>query len=279
MTSRTPVIDFHIHLISTTESTPSFTNLMDISYPEKGSYEEARKRYSDPSNFAALLRESGVDYGVILAEYSPLTIGYNTNEEVAAFCAGHKELIPFCSLNPNMHPYLGKTLKDLVKTYGFKGIKLVPTYNYFYPNEAKVYPLYEAAQELGIPVLIHTGSSILNKARIKYGNPLFIDDIALDFPDLVIAMAHGGRGMWYDEAFTMTRLHENVYIDATGLPVRKLPRFFPDIDRFSHKFLFGTDWPQVNHVKEIAKYAEIGLSEESQRRILGGNAAKILKLA
>ena len=271
-----PVIDFHIHMIWSTASTKSFDELMDISFPDRASYEQARQRFADPAQFVALLKESGVDYGVILSEYAPLATGYTLHETVAQFCEGHEELIPFCSINPYLHPRPGELLKELCRNHGFRGLKLLPTYNYFYPNEPMLYPLYAAAQELGIPVLAHTGSSILHNARIKYGNPLFFDDVAVDFPDLTILMAHGGRGMWYDEAMTMVRLHKNVYIDLTGLPVRKIPGFFPDIDRFSDKFVFGTDWPQVGHAETIAKYSKIGLSEESRQKILGGNAARIL---
>jgi predicted TIM-barrel fold metal-dependent hydrolase len=119
---------------------------------------------------------------------------------------------------------------------------------------------------------------VFRNARIKYGNPIFFDDVATDFPELSIVLAHGGRGPWYEEAMTMLRLHKNVYIDVTGLPVRKLPQFFPDIDRFSHKFVFGTDWPQIVMKESIAKFSQIGLSEESRIKILGGNAARLLKL-
>jgi predicted TIM-barrel fold metal-dependent hydrolase len=131
---------------------------------------------------------------------------------------------------------------------------------------------------MGIPVLFHTGSSVFRHARIKYGNPLFFDDVAQDFPRLNIILAHGGRGPWYDEAMTMVRLHRNVSIDVTGLPVRKLPQYFPDIDRFSDSFLFGTDWPQVVIKDSIAKFSAIGLSGNSREKILGGNAARLLRL-
>ena len=77
---------------------------------------------------------------------------------------------------------------------------------------------------------------------------------------------------------TVVRLHRNVSIDVTGLPVRKLPQYFPDIDRFSDSFIFGTDWPQVIIKDSLAKFSEIGLSENSRKKILGGNAARLLRL-
>ena len=78
---------------------------------------------------------------------------------------------------------------------------------------------------------------------------------------------------------TMIRLHKNVYIDVTGLPVRKLPGYFPEMERFSHKFIFGTDWPQISPKKSIATFHELGLSEKALDSILGGNAARILGMA
>ena len=272
------VIDFHIHLIKYTPPSESLTKLMHNTFGTEAKYQEFEDHFANPANFAQMLRDSGVDHGIILAEYAPLTTGYATHEDVAKFCEGHKELIPFCTINPFIDSDPVALLKDLCTNMGFKGLKLYPTYNHFYPNEAKMYPIYAAAQDLGIPVLFHTGSSVFKNSRMKYGNPILYDDVAVDFPDLKIVMAHGGRGPWYEEAMTMVRLHKNVYVDLTGLPVRKLPQYFPDLDRFSHKFVFGTDWPQVVIKDSIEKYSHIGLSEESKKRILGENAAKLLNL-
>lgn len=271
-----PVIDFHIHMIRYASPSESLTRLMRQSFASRERFEEVRAVYASPANFVKLLKDNGVDYGVILAEHSPLTTGFAANDMVAEFCAGHKELIPFCTVNPHLHEDPLETIKKYCGEMGFKGIKLYPTYNYFYPNEAKMYPVYGLAQEMGVPILSHTGSSIFRNSRIKYGNPIFFDDVAVDFPKLKIVMAHGGRGPWYDEAMTMVRLHDNVHIDCSGLSVRRLPEFFPEIQRFSRKFLFGTDWPQVAIQKTIAKFSQIGLSYEARACILGGNAAGIL---
>jgi predicted TIM-barrel fold metal-dependent hydrolase len=271
-----PVVDFHIHLVKYAPPSDSLLDLMYSTHASKEAYEQFEATYADPDAFVRMIKENGLDYGIILAEEAPLTTGLANNEAVAAFCSGHKEVIPFCTINPFTDPRPADSLKRCCAELGFKGLKLYPTYNYFYPNEARMYPIYAVAQDLGIPVLFHTGSSVLKNARIKYGNPIFFDDVAVDFPDLKVVMAHGGRGAWYDEAMTMVRLHKNVYIDLTGLPVRKLPQYFPEIDRFSHKFVFGTDWPQVVIKESIAKFSQIGLSETSRERILGGNAAGLL---
>ncbi|MDR2161123.1 MAG: amidohydrolase family protein [Desulfovibrio sp.] len=276
---QTPVIDFHIHLVRYNPPSQSLLDLMDSVFPRREDYEAFERTYADPDAFVRMITENGLDYGVILAEEAPLTTGRASNDQVAEFCAGRGKLIPFCTVNPHLDQDPPGILKKYCGDLGFKGLKLYPTYNHFYPNEAKMYPLYGLAQEMGIPVLFHTGSSVFRHARIKYGNPIFFDDVAQDFPRLNIVLAHGGRGAWYDEAMTMARLHRNISIDVTGLPVRKLLQYFPDMDRFSHSFIFGTDWPQVVIRDSIAKFSQIGLSEESRRRILGGNAARLLGLA
>ena len=207
-----------------------------------------------------------------------MTTGIATNEMVESFCHGNPRLIPFCTFNPYLHPDMGESLKNLCTQHGFKGVKLYPTYNHFYPNDPVLYPLYSEAEKLSIPILFHTGSSIFENSRIKYGNPIFFDDLAIDFPNLKIIMAHGGRGPWYDEALTMIRLHKNIYIDVAGLPPQKLLEYFPDLERFAHKFVFGTDWPNVDVKKNIEKLNKLPVSPEAIKKILGENALEILGL-
>lgn len=272
------IVDFHVHLAEYESITPDTFQFFSGAYPSKQAYVDFCKRYSNPENYLKLMDENGVDYAVVLAEIAPLTSGIATNEQVKEFCRGHSRLIPFCTLNPYMHSNMGRELEDLCVNHGFKGIKLYPSYNHYYPNDNVVYPLYAVAEKLGIPVLFHTGTSIFANSRLKYSDPLYLDDVAIDFPDLKIIMAHGGRGPWYDMAFSLVRLHKNVYIDVTGLPPKKLLTFFPDMGRFAHKFIFGTDWPAVNAKENIETIRSIELPPEAAPKILGRNAAEILGL-
>ena len=89
-------------------------------------------------------------------------------------------------------------------------------------------------------------------------------------------MAHGGRGPWYDLALTLVRLHENVYIEVSGLPPKKLLEYFPDMERFSHKFIFGSDWPAVDVKKNIVRIRELKMSDGELSNILGENGRKVL---
>ncbi len=272
------IIDFHVHLAQYEPFSDSAYEFYLKSYPSADAYKAFRDKYKNPVEFTGLMDESGVDYAVLLAEVAPLTTGIATNEMIAAFCRGNPRLIPFCTFNPQLDANMGKSLEDLCVKQGFKGLKLYPTYNHFYPNDPAIYPLYAAAERLSIPVLFHTGSSVFKNSRIKYGNPILFDDVAVDFPDLTIIMAHGGRGPWYGEAMAMVRLHANVYIDAAGLPPQKLLEYFPEMERFAHKFVFGTDWPGADMKRNIEKIGKLPLAREAVDKILGENALRILGL-
>lgn len=274
----TPVIDFHIHLAKYTPHHPWVDDFMG-SFHQAG-YKDFVAEMANPANFVKLMKENGVDYGVVLAELSPITTGICNNEDVAAFCRDYDCLIPFGTVNPYLTSRPAELVEKLVKEDGFKGLKLYPTYNYFYPNEPVMYPIYAKAEELGIPVMFHTGSSVFRGSRIKYGDPLFFDDVAVDFPDLKIIMVHSGRGFWYDRAFFLARLHRNVYMEIAGLPPQNLLKYFPDFETNADKILFATDWPGLPSIKgNIETIRNLPVSEESKAKILGGNAAKVLGLA
>lgn len=274
-----PVIDFHIHPIYYEKSCPTLEEFVKkIQHVED--LPAFVKKYEDPAEFTRYLTDSGVDFGIVLAELSPITTGICTNEYVYEFCRGRDRLIPFASVNPYMVNDAGREVEKLVKEMGFRGLKLYPTYNYFYPNEPLVYPIYAKAEELGIPVMLHTGSSIFKGARLKYGDPLFFDDVAIDFPDLNLLMTHSGRGLWYNKAYFLSRLHKNLYMEVTGLPPQKLLEYFPELERNADKVIFGSDWPAVASIKSnIEAIRELPLTVETKEKILGGNAARLLKMS
>jgi len=274
-----PVIDFHIHICNPGEVKPwvisFFENYGKGSGAEEVIGEDGRM---DPSALVDMLRKNGVDYAVVLAELSPITTGIVSNEYVVEFCRGRKELIPFANLNPYLCARLGEELEKCINGLGMKGIKLYPTYQQFYPNERMLYPLYAKAQELKIPVMVHTGSSLFRGSRLKYGNPVLLDDVAVDFPELTLIQVHSGRGFWYEEAFFLAQLHTQVYMEIAGLPPQNLLKYFPDLEKNADKILFGSDWPGVPGIcKNIETIRALPIKEETKKKILGENAAKILK--
>ena len=275
--SRKPRIDFHVHMGVYTYHHPWVTEWMMQTHSV--GYEDYINRYNDPGAFEEFLSIEGVDYACVLAELSHITTGVCTNEQVRDFCRGRSRLIPFCDVNPYIFTNLGDELRHKVEDEGFRGLKLYPTYQHYYLNDQRMYPLYQAAQELGIPVLIHTGSSIFKGSRIKYGNPLHLDDVAVDFPNLKLVMAHSGRGFWYEKAFFLSKMHANIYMEVAGLPPSKLLTYFPELARNTDKVIFGSDWPGMPNIgRNMDAISKLPIPAEGIENILGGNAAKLLRL-
>ncbi len=275
-----PVIDFHVHLGSAKGMRPWVLTFFE-KYGKGSGVEEVftRDGKMDPDLLVELLKKNGVDYAVVLAEYSPITTGTVTNEEVSAFCKGKRELIPFANLNPFLISRLDEELDRCATEWGMRGVKLYPTYQQFYPHDRMIYPLYAKAQELKIPVMVHTGSSVFRGSRMKYGDPVHLDDVAVDFPELALLQVHSGRGFWYDSAFFLAQLHPHVYMEIAGLPPQNLLKYFPDLEKNADKIIFGSDWPGVPGIgKNIGAIRRLPLKDETKKKILGENAAKILKL-
>lgn len=225
----------------------------------------------EPYRFLDFLDRAGVDYAVVVAEYFQLDF-------VAEFCSVSERLIPFANLNPHL---IGHPRREVEKRFrqGYRGLKFLPTYHHFYPNDSMLYPYYSAAESLGLPLMFHIGSSIFPETRLKYGDPIYLDEVAADFRGCPIIMAHSGRGYWYDACFFLSRHHPNIYLDLTGLPPRNLLKYFPELEKNADKLLFGTDWPAspgiVYALEEIAK---LDLRPETKRKLMGENAARLLGL-
>jgi predicted TIM-barrel fold metal-dependent hydrolase len=273
-----PIVDVHCHTAYTDTTPESFVAFMAANVGRD--VEAFVREFSRPERFLELLDANGVDYACVLAEIVPITSGVSRNEYVRDFCRASPRLLPIATVNPYLHDRPAKLLERLVRQEGFRGLKLYPTYGYFYPNDRLLYPVYAAAQELGIPVQVHTGSSVFRGSRLKYGDPLFLDDVAVDFPDLSILLTHGGRPFWYAEAFALCRLHRNVYIDLAGLPPRKLLAYFPELPRLPRKLVFGSDWPGLpgTIASNIAGIRALPIAEEAKAAILGETAARLYKI-
>jgi predicted TIM-barrel fold metal-dependent hydrolase len=270
------IVDFHVHIGFKKDWHPWVHDLMKKADPVQF---ERLDSMMTPKNLEEFLRDQGVDFAVILADNSPITTGVVTNEFVAKFCKGHDFFVPFCSIHPFKDDIVKET-KRCIQELGFRGIKMYPTAQHFYPNDENVYPLYETAQDLKVPIMFHTGSSVFKGSKLKYGEPKLLDDVAVDFPSLKIVMAHSGRGAWYPEAALMAMLHPNVFMEVSGLPPKNLLRYFPNLEKVEGKVIFGSDWPTISDIcGNIKTIKDLGLSKKMVEGILGGTALRVLGLA
>jgi predicted TIM-barrel fold metal-dependent hydrolase len=279
----TPVIDIHIHIQPLGMLKPAVLEFTSRSHHD---FAQIEKFSADPAAFLKYLDESGVERAGLICSVSPEVIGYTSEvcDWNARYCsASPKRLIAFGSVHPRYVADAGAEVDRLVKI-GIQALKIHPPHQLFSPNAYRdglgpLAAVYERAQTIGLPVMIHTGTSIFPGARNVYAQPILADDVAVDYPDLVIILAHGGRPLWMDEAFFLVRRHKNMYMDISSIPPQKLLlEYFPRLEEIADKVLFGTDWPGfgVRDIGEnIAKFKALPLSEAAQRKILYDNAARL----
>lgn len=198
------------------------------------------------------------------------------NDRVADIVAQLPETLVGCaSVDPRTGMDAVRELRHTVETYGFHGLKLLPFLYDRPPNDAIYYPLYAACVDLGIPALILTGHTATMRPS-EFGRPLYLDDIALHFPELTIIAGHAGYP-WTDELISLAWKHPNLYIDTSG----HRPQYFPPALRHylnsygREKVLFGTGYPLTDFASPIEEVQELGLKPESLERFLWRNAARI----
>jgi uncharacterized protein len=209
------------------------------------------------------------------------------NEEVAEMASEHADvLIPFASIDPAKGRMGAREARRLVQDYGVRGFKFHPSMQGFYPNDRKAYVLYEAIQEARVPALFHTGQTGAGVGaraglgvRLKYSNPIYLDDVAVDFPDMPIIMAHPSFP-WQDEALAVATHKPNVYIDLSGWS----PKYFPaNLVQYSNtllkdRVLFGSDYPAITPDRWLTDFEKLPIKPEVRPMILKGNAIKLLQL-
>jgi predicted TIM-barrel fold metal-dependent hydrolase len=210
------------------------------------------------------------------------------NDVVAEFAAQNSDImIAFASVNPMRGKEGVEEARRLIKSGGIRGFKLHPPLQQFFPNDKAAYPFYEVVAEAGLPVIFHTGHSGIGTGmpggggvRLKYGNPMHIDDVAVDFPNMPIIMAHPSFP-WQDEAISVCLHKPQVYIDLSGWS----PKYFPpNLIQYSNtllknKVLFGSDYPLITPDRWMADFAKIAIKDEVRPLILKENALKLFGLS
>ena len=210
------------------------------------------------------------------------------NEEVAEAAAANADvLIPFASIDPARGREGVTEARRLIADHGVRGFKFHPNLQAFYPNDRIAYPLYEVIAEAGLPVLFHTGHSGVGSGlpggggiRLKYSQPIHVDDVAVDFPELKIVLAHPSFP-WTDEAISIAMHKPQVFIDLSGWS----PKYFPPQlvqyanTLLSRQVLFGSDYPMIPPDRWLADFAAAPFRDEVRPLVLKENAARLLGLA
>jgi predicted TIM-barrel fold metal-dependent hydrolase len=273
-------IDVHVHMEHTGEMSAADSAAMKY-FGDSGALR-------DPAALADYYRSRKIGFVIFPVDERLTGRPQVSNDAVAEFAAANSDIaIGFASIDPTRGPEAVREAKRLVAGGVIKGLKLHPPLQQFFPNDPTAYPLYEVFAEAKLPVLFHTGHSGIGTGlpggggiRLKYGNPMHIDDVAVDFPDLPIIMAHPSFP-WQDEAISVCLHKPTVYIDLSGWS----PKYFSaTLVQYANtllktKVLFGSDYPLITPERWLADFEKIAIRDEVRPLILKQNAMHLFGLA
>jgi predicted TIM-barrel fold metal-dependent hydrolase len=227
----------------------------------------------------AAMDAAGVEFGLLSAWHGPRG-PLVSNDEVTGFVAAHPtRLAGIASVDLRKPMSAVRELRRCVKELGFKGLRVVPWLWELPPNDRRYYPLYAECVELGVPFCTQVGHTGPLRSS-ETGRPIpYLDDVALDFPELVIVAGHIGYP-WTEEMIALARKYPNVYIDTSAYSAKRYP---PELLRYlasdgRRKVLFGTNHPMVLPKKALEGLDALGLDDEARELFLAGNARRIFEL-
>ncbi|MEA3192355.1 MAG: uncharacterized protein QOD26_688 [Betaproteobacteria bacterium] len=276
-------IDVHTHAW---KSALAVDDAPSESQEAMGRYFRYQPQHSTVPEMAAYYRKLKMAFVVFTVD-SPKEKRKITNEEIAELAHQNADVaIPFASIDPHRGAEGVAAAKRLIKDYKVKGFKFHPSVQDFFPNDRIAYPLYEAIAEAKLPALFHTGQTGVGAGtpggggiRLKYSNPMLLDDVAADFPDMPIVLAHPSFP-WQEEALSVATHKPQVYIDLSGWS----PKYFPPIlvqyanTLLKDKILFGSDYPVMTPERWIEDFDKLAIKPEVRPLIMKMNAARLLKL-
>ncbi len=248
---------------------------------------EVLRYQKNPDAFAEFLDQQGVLRAGLVNYVAPDLMGFtwHANEFAAAYRDAHPDkFFAYGSVHPRLSKDPKGEMQKLISKLKVDALKIHPPHQLAYANgyldgsAPGLKVIYGMAQDAGLPVTIHTGTSVFPGARNRFGDPIHVDDVAIDFPDLTIVLAHGGRPLWTSTAFFLVRRHKNVFLDLSGIPPGSLMESFPRLEKIADRCMFGSDWPGpgVKSIRANARaVSQLPLSSDALDYILRRTAARV----
>ncbi len=276
------ITDCHIHVQPWWELKP---HMLEAFSRGRSDLDELQAIMKSPERLLKRLDADGIDRAVLVNYPAPDVMGFThrVNDYVTEYCrAAPDRLVPMGGVHPRFAEDAAREVRRAAEL-GVRALKLHPCHMAVLPNAyldgmASLRAIYEEAQRLKLPIMIHTGTSIFPGARSRNGEPIAVDDVAVDFPDLTIILAHGGRPLWMEQAFFLVRRFPQVYMDVSGIPPKAVLRYFPRLLEVADKVLYGSDWPSpgVRSMGEnLRDLRSLGLPEPVLKKILEENPARL----
>ena len=276
------VTDAHIHVQPWWELRPE---VLEVMTRGRKDVDDLQKIMKSPEHLLRRLDADGIERAVLVNYPSPDLMGFThrVNEYVAQYCeAAPDRLIPMGGVHPRLCDDAAGEVRRAAGM-GVRALKIHPPHMAVEPNAYlhgldALRAIYEEAQRLRMPVMIHTGTSIFPGARSRAGEPMAVDDVAVDFPDLRIVIAHGGRPLWMEQAFFLVRRFPNVFMDVSSIPPRKILEYFPRLAEIADKALYGSDWPAPgvrSMADNLRDFRALGLPADVLEKMLETNARRV----
>ncbi len=280
-------IDIHVHAEISTRMLP------DEAAAEveeaKGRYFRYEVKHPTIDQTAAFYRERKMGFVIFTVDHERgLGLRRISNEEVAEEAAKYPDIaIPFASIDPARGKMGVREARRLIEHFGVKGFKFHPSVQGFFPDDRNCWPLYEVIAEAKLPAIFHTGQTGIGAGMprgggilLKYSNPIHLDEVAAEFPDMQIVMAHPAVP-WQDEQLAVALHKPNVWIDLSGWS----PKYFePKLIQYANtllknRVLFGSDYPLITPDRWMQDFAGVAFRDEVRPLILKENAKRLLGLA
>jgi predicted TIM-barrel fold metal-dependent hydrolase len=279
-----PVTDVHVHIQPWEMHPPPVQHAMESGRADLARIAEFIK---SPRTFLAYLDECGVERVALINYVAPDVMGFTP--EVNDWCARYASeapdrLIPFGSVNPRFTKDPAGEARR-VFDLGIRGLKIHPPHQLFAVNDyrtggpgAGIGDVLRVAEERGVPVMIHTGTSVFPGARNAFADPMPADDVGVDFPGLRVILAHAGRPLHGETALFLVRRHPNFLIDLSGIPPKRLFQYVPRLAEIAGRCLWGSDWPSPGVAdlrRNVEEFLTLELDDAARRAILCDNADRL----